>query len=236
VAIRHLSPRRLVYLVAAILAAYNQAASLLSVLTSEGDGGVFEIGRSWLEGDVPPRLYLAVVSSLACTALIAWAAVARWRSRAGRPRDAGDTLLVIAAAAVVANCAMCYPYTKHEILSVAGAFYALAAYVGARQAIELAATPDRAFLRAAVTAVLAVTAVMWAFRSAGVHHMVRVTAFRARIDWVGAVQPGVIRDSWPAKAQRVAADLAARLRHDALEMRVTNPYRLPRWPDRWWGE
>jgi len=36
--------------------------------------------------------------------------------------------------------------------------------------------------------------------------------------------------------QAEAADLAARLRHNALEMRVTNPYRLPRWQDRWWGE
>lgn len=51
--------------------AYNVATSMLSVLLSDPDGGIFEIGRAWLQGDVPPRLYVAVVSSVMTTGLIA---------------------------------------------------------------------------------------------------------------------------------------------------------------------
>ena len=42
---------------------YNVATSILSVLFSDPDRGVFQMARSWLQGDTPARLYLPVVPS-----------------------------------------------------------------------------------------------------------------------------------------------------------------------------
>ena len=233
---------------------YNVVTSILSVLFSDPDGGVFETGRAWLQGNVPPRLYLAVASSLMTTGLMAWVVASRLRGRAGQVRDARDRYLIIFAAVLLANSAMSYVYTKHEILSVAGAFYALAAFVAGRHALEwvrrdgpqertvqpalagrVAKRPDtRGAARIVVVLVLAATATAWAFRSAGVHHMLRVQAFKVRGDWA-RVPPEMLRDTGTPEERRAAA-LVSQLRHDALEMRVTNPNLLPRWADRWWGE
>jgi hypothetical protein len=214
--------------------AYNVATSMLSVLFSDPDGGVFAIPRAWLQGDVPPRLYLAFVSSVMATALIGWAAVARLRDRARQVHGANDHLLVIAGAVLVANSAISFAYTKHETISVAGAFYAFAAFVGARHAMEYVRVPASSTAGIVIVVMLAATATMWAFRSAGVHHMLRVQAFKVRNDWVW-VSADRMRDSGSEEA-RLAAALVRQLRHDALEMRVANPYLLPRWADRWWGD
>ena len=76
-------------------------------------------------------------------------------------------------------------------------------------------------------------ATVWAFRSAGVHHLMRVQAFQQRSDW--AFRMDTIRDAGlPDDPQATA--LIGQLRRDALEMRLPNRYTLPRWADRWWGE
>lgn len=214
--------------------AYNVATSMLSVLFSDPDGGVFETGRAWLRGDVPPRLYVVVVSSVMTTGLIAWVVVARLRGRARQICDDRDRVLVIFAAVLIANSALSYAYTKPEIITVAGAFYAFAAFVAARQSLEYLREPARGAARIAVVLVLAAMATVWAFRSAGVHHMLRVQAFKVRNDWA-RLSPEMLRDTGTPEERRAAA-LIRQLRHDALEMRVTNPYLLPRWADRWWGE
>ena len=116
--------------------AYNVSTSFLSVLFSEPDGGVFEMVRAWMMGDVLPRMYFAVVSSCLSTALIGWVVVSRVRGGFASFRDEGGQLLAVSAAVVIANSAMSYVYTKHEILSVAGCFYAVAAFVAGRHALE----------------------------------------------------------------------------------------------------
>lgn len=210
---------------------YNVSTSTLSVLFTDPDGGVFEIARAWLRGDVPPRLYLAVTSSVMATATIAWSIASRVR-RAPRATPAPDNqLLVIAAAVLVANSVMSYAYTKHEIISVAGAFYAIAAYVAARHALHRVALAPGRFASTIGVVCLAMTASLWAIRSAGVHHMLREQGFKARFDWAYVVMPpGTSPES------REQAALIRQLRADAFAMRVTNPYTLPRWMDRWWGE
>jgi hypothetical protein len=214
--------------------AYNVASSMLSVPFSDPHGGVFDFARAWLQGDVPPRLYLAVVSSTATTALIGWAVVRRVRQRTLAWHDADGQLLALAGAVLVANSALSYAYTKHEILSVAGAFYAFAAFVAARYAIdEWHATKSRV-ASVAMILVLAAMATMWAGRSLGVHHMLRVQAFKTRADWA-RISPERMRDTGSRK-ERAAAALVRHLRGDALAMPVVNPYLLPRWADRWWGE
>ena len=59
--------------------AYNVAASLVSVLFSEPHDGLFVATRAWRGDDVHPAPYLTVLSSLAMTILMAWAAFTWWR-------------------------------------------------------------------------------------------------------------------------------------------------------------
>jgi hypothetical protein len=214
--------------------AYNVATSFLSVHFSEPDGGIFETARAWVAGDVPPRLYLAVVSSCLTTGLIAWCVAARVRGGMRSLRDEASQLLVISAAVIMANAAMSYVYTKHEILSVAGCFYAVAAFVAARYALERLRHGVTGAARLVIILVLASAATLWAFRSIGVHHMMRVAAYNVRNDWAG-IQAETWRDDGNPQA-RPAAALIRQLRRDAIDMPGSSPYLMPRWVDRWWGE
>lgn len=214
--------------------AYNVATSMLSVLFSDPDGGIFETGRAWLQGDVPPRLYVAVVSSVMTTGLIARVVAARLRCRPRQIRDDRDRFLILFVAVLIANSALSYAYTKHEIITVAGAFYAFAAFVAGRQSLEYLREPARGGARIAVVLVIAAIATAWSFRSAGVHHMLQVQGFTVRNDWARLQLDRLGDLGYPSDARAWA--LTAQLRRDALDMRVTNPYLLPRWADRWWGE
>lgn len=213
--------------------AYNVITSILSVPFADPSDGVFQLVGSRLEGYVPPRLYVAVVSSTATTALIVWAAIRRFRRPTSALDEADRQLLVIAGVMLVANAVISYAYTRHEIISVAGAFYAFAAFVAARCAIDAGRASTR--LRdTTVLVVLALVATTWSFRSFGVHHMLRVQAFTVRVDWA-RLSPNLMNDTGSPE-ERMSAALVRHLRQDAIEAPVTNPYLLPRWFDRWWGE
>ncbi|MGH7555792.1 MAG: hypothetical protein ACREMQ_22555, partial [Longimicrobiales bacterium] len=198
--------------------AYNVVTSILSVLLSDPDGGVFEIARARLQGYVPPRLYVAVASSVLTTALIAWIAV-----RALRRRDVaqdGIRLLLVFAAVLLANATMSYAYTKHEILSTAGAFYALAAFAAVQHIIGYVRDFRFGFARPLLCVTLAAAATLWAFRSTGVHHMLRVHAFKQRSDWARVADTAYQEANWPAERRAEATRLVRQLRDEALEMRV----------------
>jgi hypothetical protein len=185
-------------------------------------------------GDVPPRLYLAVVSSCLATGLIAWSVADAARGARQSLRSELNQLLAISAAVVVANAAMSYVYTKHEIVSVAGCFYAVAAFAAARHALERLREPAPAARRVVLVALLACTATLWAARSAGVHHMLRVEAFRVRNDWAGIPAEMWREDANPDRRDQAA--LIRQLRADAINAPGSNPYLVPRWVDRWLGE
>jgi hypothetical protein len=212
--------------------AYNVGTSALSVLFSEPDGGVFETVRAWMMGDVPPRMYVAVVSSCLSTVMIAWVVVARLRGGLASLRDESTQLLAVSAAVVIGNSAMSFVYTKHEILSVAGCFYAVAAFAAGRHAIERLRHIAPGAMRVAIVILVASTATLWAVRSVGVHHMLRVEAFKVRNDWA-RLPPDVEGGDGRGPA---ATTLVRQLRLDAVNTRVGNPFLVPRWYDRWWGE
>jgi hypothetical protein len=187
---------------------------------------------------MPARLYIATVPSLITTALIAWTAAVRVRCWKAPQRR--DQLLFVFAAALIANAVFAYAYAKHEIISVAGAFYGFAAFGAMSQAIESAGVRsggDRGLMpiaRVALCVVLAAVAGAWAFRSAGVHHMLQTQAFRERLEWA-RLDPDRIADrGYPSDAR--ARALTAQLRREALDIRMANPGELPAWADDWWGE
>ena len=217
---------------------YNVVASFLSVLFSDPDRGVFHTVRTFLAGQYPERLYIATIPSLLTTLLIGWVAALRVRGRAPNLIAGGDALLVVFAAVLIANSVLSYAYTKPEIISVAGGFYALAAFVAIRFAVQQDGLIDRLKghrLRymAACTLVGALAAA-WAFRSLGVHHMIQTQAFRERLEWARLDPDRLAERSYRSDAS--ARALAAQLRRDALELRLPNPALLPGWADDWWGE
>jgi hypothetical protein len=211
--------------------AYNVGTSFLSVLFSEPDGGVFEAVRTWMRGDVPPRIYLAVISSCLSTVMIVWVIIAKLRGGLASFRDEDGQLLAVCAAVLAGNSAMSYVYTKHEILSVAGCFYAVAAFVAGRHVLRRLERLAPGALRLAIVMLVASTAVLWAIRSVGVHHMLRVQAFKVRSDWARLVGANEGASQDPATIA-----LIEDLRADAVRRPVANPYLVPHWYDRWLGE
>jgi hypothetical protein len=210
---------------------YNVAASALSVLFSEPTGGVFMFTGGWLSGDLPPRLVLPVVTSVATTGVLAWAALRAWR--AGTFDDTAR-LLVVAAVVVAANSFLSYAYTKDDIMSIAGAFYALAAFSGMR-ALLLRVEPLPGAMALAVVVLAAALSAGWAVRAAGVHYVLRTYAFRAQNDWVQLPIEWRREGRWPEDP--AARQLLRRLHADAVSVEFPNTrVGVPQWPDRIWEE
>jgi len=212
--------------------AYNVVASMSSVLFSEPRDGLFAAVRAWRAGDVPPRVYLAILSSCATTLLIV-ATFARGRRRqllGGEP----FRLATIAGVVLVANAAFSVAYVKDEIVSVAGVFYALAAYAAVRVLLSAALARPRPLVAACLAAVLLALGSAWSVRSMAVDHVLRLQAFRHRNDWaeVRLRMQGGMR--WGTDAGSQA--LVEQLRSDALERSVPNPLLMPRWNNRWFGD
>jgi hypothetical protein len=195
---------------------------------------VFLAVRGWLSGDELPRIIIGLVSSAVTTGLIVWAFRAPPIERRWRPSLSVDPLLVIFAAVLIGNAVISYGYTKSEIITVAGVFYALAAFVGVRHATARARRLTSPIAQAALCLLLLTTSTLWAVRSAGVHHMLRVQAFTVRNDW-GRLSEEEYARRVPDNVDGARA-LVHTLRHNALEMRVPQPDLLPRWTDPWWGE
>jgi hypothetical protein len=211
---------------------YNVTASALSVLFSEPTGGVYMFTGGWLSDDLPPRLIIPVVTSIATTGVLVWAAVRSLRVSA--PLDDGARLIVVGAAVVAANSVLSYAYTKDDIMSVAGAFYAFAAFAGMRALLQhVERLPQSAAIM--VVALAVALSVGWSIRAAGIHYVLRTYAFRAQNDWVHLPADWRREGRWPddPAAQR----LLRRLHGDAVRFELPNTrIGVPEWPDRIWEE
>ena len=204
--------------------AYNVVASALTVLFSEPREGVIAAGN-YFRGDLAPWSLVAIVSSSITTILILGAAVSSWRDRASR--DDTDRLYFIFAAVLVANAVLSYGYLKGDIVSVAGAFYALAAYAAVRRFTRAGAFTGRV-TTAVLCATLLIASAGWATRTAGLHYSLRYAAFKTRNDWT------VVPAEWMQTPETRA--VAERLRQDALEQRAVAPRFEPAWQGRWFEE
>ena len=208
--------------------AYNVVASALSVLFSEPQSGLFRaVGEATRDG-LWPRTVIAVLTSLLTTPVVAWAALRELRAR---PRAREGSLVWVFAAVLAASAAMSFAYTKDDIMSVAGAFYALAVYAAVR---SLLGQPWRPVPAAALGLVLVTAAAGWAVRSAGVHHTLRLQAFKQRVDWALLLSRGEAPLPPPGDAR--AWRLTMRLRDEALAMEAPNPWFHARWANALWGD
>jgi hypothetical protein len=206
------------------LVLYNLAGATLSVLASEPRAGVYHLLRE----PRPPVVAINIVSSAAITLLLAWYG---WRAWRRRQMSTDDRLATAALVVLLANAVLCAAYIKDEMLGVAGAFYALAAYGAFRALLAAAARVPRPAVTLALATVLALTATLWAFRALGVHYQLRYAGFITRNDWVRVLPP---RDpeSWPDDPHALA--ITRSLKDAAIHLPTTSSRFLPAWGDRVW--
>jgi hypothetical protein len=218
---------------------YNVLVSIATVLFSEPRSGVFVVFRAWSLGDVPPRMWINLVSSTVTTALIA---IAAWRrlgpAEAGhyrfssvasafrRTHEGGPDLLVFGAI-LAASAVASYAYAKDEIMSVAGVFYAVAAFWAVR---DLLTRGLRAAPAMAVALALLVAGSAWSVRTIGVNHVLRAQAFSFHNDWAWIPEDMERRGTWPSEPS--TRKVVINLRDQALAMAIVNPWFVPRWADR----
>jgi len=211
--------------------AYNVVASVASVLFAEPRSGVFQVVNAWLNDRPLWREMLPVVTSVVTTAVVGWAAI---RCLARRPFDDTARVIVIFVAVLIGNATMSLAYTKDEIMSVAGVFYALAAFVAVRD-VMLAGASMRLAAAAGCVLLLCALATGWSVRAAGVHYVLRSQATKHQIDWVEL--PGRWRreNRWPRDPAEER--LLLQLQADAIHLELPNTrVSRPEWPARLWIE
>lgn len=217
-----------------VLYAYNIVASALSVILSEPRGGTWDATRLWLEGNVAPWMVVALVSSLIATGLIVWFAAGRFRQWRAGEFEHGDQLVLVSLGVIGANAAICFLYTKDEIISTAGVFYALGVYAAVRAALtRFAAAPRAAFATAAMTVLLISASATWAIRSVGLHYHLYYAAHYSRNEWATVQEWMQSEDVEPTTEQ--GRRMVAVLQAAAIERPVLNLYFLPQWAERWFG-
>jgi hypothetical protein len=212
--------------------AYNVAASVSSVLFTEPQDGVFEVAYSWIHRQPMWRVALPLVTSVLTTALLFWSAVRH--TRRTTTFDDSARMMVVFAAVLAANATLSFAYTKDEIMSVAGVFYALAVYVAVRDAMLNGATA-RPATSAGCALLLCVLATGWSVRAVGVHYVLRSQAIKHQIDWAELPDRWKRDGSWPVDPAE--QQLILQLRDDAIAFTLPNTrVGRPEWPDRLWLE
>jgi hypothetical protein len=146
--------------------------------------------------------------------------------------DDATRLIVIFASVLLANALLSFSYTKDEIVSPAGALYAVAAFGVARTALM---ESDRWHTPARIgcLVVLCMLSAGWTFRSVGVHILLRTQAIKHQNDWAPLPFAWQRSEDWPDEA--AAQRLILRLRQEAVELPVPNTrVDEPEWPSRLW--
>jgi len=212
--------------------AYNVASSVLSIALSEPREGVWGATRDYLRGNT--RLYQVVniIASTLGTALILRYIWRRRREWLALRFNRSDQLVFIFLGVTAANATVSYAYTKDSILSLAGAFFAVALAVGAQDFIESmrGLTPLRAIVPTLLLVVLSTT---WAFRAIDAHIGLRVAAAKMRVEWAYV-------DSWLERNSDAPRDPAAlalkqHLQDDAVKHHPLRPTLTGDWVE-WFSD
>lgn len=211
---------------------YNVLSSLSSLLFAEPRSGVWVSVRAFLSDDgLAPVNFINIGASLFGTGLIAAYVIDRWRSGVRRPVTLADQQVVVGVAVLLASAAMSHVYTKDEILSAAGAFYALLVFGATVHLLRGWSTRRRSWLATAALCVLFIAgSAAWATRAAGVHHVLRAQAFVQRNDWTRLEREWRRDGNWDEYSD--VRPLIRRLQSEAISMRVVNPRFVPRWMER----
>ncbi len=212
--------------------AYNVVGGALSLLASEPRFGVYQLLAPRPQGSLSPVVIINLVSSLLVTATVFACCRARFRVPL-RAWDIQQRTLAVGIVVIGVSAALCATYIKDDIISTAGVFYAVMAYISVRWLFERLETSRSALQVTAVATCLLLGAGLWAFRAVGTQYELRRMAFTTRNDW--ALQDQRALAGGEAASQADTA-LALRLRAEALRQPVTSQAFLPRWGERYWVE
>jgi hypothetical protein len=130
-----------------------------------------------------------------------------------------------------ANAVISYGYTKDEVMSTAGAFYAVAVYGATRAVLDRSARPRNVAAVGVLSIMLCAGSAAWAVRSAGLHYFMVYAGYYARDEWVDV--DAWLRGQGAEPSSDEGRALVTSLREAALARPVIHPYFLPRWADRW---
>jgi hypothetical protein len=209
--------------------AYNVASSVLSIALSEPREGMWVATRDYLRGET--RLYQVVnfIASVLGSALIVRYIWRRRREWLALRFNRSDQLVFIFLGVMAANATVSYAYTKDSILSLAGAFFAVALAVATQDFIESTSglTPLRAIAPALLLVVLSTA---WSFRAIDAHMGLRVAAAKMRVEWAYV-------DSWLERNSDAPRDPAAlalkqHLQDDAVRHHPLRPTLKGVWVER----
>ncbi len=204
--------------------AYNVASAALGLLFAEPRGGV------WAFGAVEPWHIINIVSSALTTILIGYYVAQRFVAWRREELTDHDRLVLLFLAVLPANALLCFAYTKEVIMSPAGVFYALAAFVAFRHLIASPHLWWSSSRGAAAAVLIAVVAAGWSVRLVGIHYLLRSTAGTVRTEWAFV-------DDWQARNRITIASpdrlqLKQTLYDDAIWRRPEPPRVALRWADR----
>jgi hypothetical protein len=210
---------------------YNIASSISSVLFSEPRSGVFVFVRAIRGDQLAPRHFIQIGASLFATGLLVAYVVSRVRTGIRRPVTLADRHTVIFLLVLAANAALSYVYTKDEIMSTAGAFYALPVAGAAVYFLRSWPLRPRTWQATAVVCLVCLAgSAAWAVRAAGVHHVLRSQAFVQRNDWTRLDREWSRDGNW--QRYRPQEPLVRQLQREAIDTQVVNPRFEPRWMER----
>jgi hypothetical protein len=201
--------------------AYNVASSALSVLVSEPRAGTWGVTRELVHGNELPIGGLVNITASTLGTLLILAYIWRRRREWWALRfDRSDQLVLLFILITGANATLSYAYTKDVILSPAGAFFALALAIAARDAVE--SMKGTSLLRGAAAALLLVVlSTGWAFRAIGAHVGLRAAAATMRAEWA-YVDMWLERDS-EVPTEPHAIELKRRLQDEAVRKHPLRP-------------
>ncbi|HEY6507116.1 MAG TPA: hypothetical protein VIY56_03835 [Vicinamibacterales bacterium] len=213
--------------------AYNVVSSFIGVLFAEPRAGVYTIPLQWQrDGMLAPATLVTVFTSLVTTAVMAWAVVSRVPGWCRAQFDDAGRFLFVALAVVGANAVISYGYTKDEIMSPGGIFYALGAFAAVRHVVESARGRAAASVGGVLMAVALFTvAAGWVVRDVGTHYNMHRMASLVRNEWVAV-------DGWLEKEESTPTTQTQRrivqvLRDDAVTHPGFHAFFFPLWAERW---
>ncbi len=210
--------------------AYNVASAALGLLFAEPRGGVWIFLRDFSHGALQPWHVINILTSSLTTVLIFSYATRRLTAWRHEKINDSDRLVLLFLAVLPANALLCFAYAKDVIMSPAGVFYALAAFVAFRQLVVTSAAASLSARRAAAAVLITIVVAGWSVRLVGIHYLLRSTAGTVRTEWAFV-------DDWQARNGITMTTPGARLLKqtlydDAIWRRPAPPRIALRWPDR----
>jgi hypothetical protein len=190
---------------------YNIGSTLLTVLASEPRAGRFQFAESLLRGDVPPWMWLHVLSSIATTAVVGMTLLG---IRSRPPRD--RLLAAFGGVLVIGGSLLGFLYTRDRIGLPVGIGYAMLVYVAVSALLERPGAKRQTITAGVLVAALGVC---WLLRTAERYVSLRDMAWDYHLEW----------DRQAAAEAVATSPIVARMREAALKRVPADARRDPAW-------